>query len=209
MIMLKSNRKSLRLDTGAIENARAQSIIDRLANNVDVSNSTPNAAVIQKAIFFFVQLHKSLKQVKGENGPNEDIKNLLYDPKSRRTIHGLLDLISLEGIYPALSPGVGVPLECRVKSVLPPGVVAKPHQAAGQSKADDDSNLLPDILRSLVPIALEKTPGGLGPIIQERCLIDLFSACGELAFRPGSSTEDQNHYKELFGRLLDQYVIFT
>ena len=64
--------------------------------------------------------------------PDNEVRVLLLEPEHRQAVEGLLDLVSLEGIYPNLSPGVGIPINNRVKSVLQKGYIAKPSEVNDQ-----------------------------------------------------------------------------
>ncbi|KAH0562523.1 hypothetical protein GP486_002783 [Trichoglossum hirsutum] len=126
-------------------------------------------------------------------------------------MYGLFDLVSLEGIYPLLSPGVGIPLERRVKSVLPVGVIAR--QAPSSSTKDWSASLLQEVVDCLQGICLNRRIG-LGPICQERVLVDLISACGELAFGPnvedGVTTAKYNNiFRILVGDQLSAKEYFS
>ena len=126
----------------------------------------------------------------------------VLEASSRRVIDGLLDLVTLEGIYPLLSPGVGIPLEQRIKSLLPASVTATPAEDAVYSISEDE--LLQDSVDALYDIATEG-PDDLQTIIRSRSLVDVIAGCGQLAFRPENQIEK---YKTVFQRALQEYVLF-
>lgn len=146
-------------------------------------------------------IHNGLSQsVKSSGSPN-----LLQSPSQQKTIDGLLDLISLEGIYPFLSPGVGVPIERRVRSVLKAGLVSKP-SPADDGAAHKDKSLLAEICDGLYGIT--KGEGrGLVSSLQERTLVDLIAGLGELAYSPLLPDQDSGkQHDRILRSLLDRYV---
>jgi hypothetical protein len=158
--------------------------------------------VIRRGLDLLMTIHRSLALE--QEGDKSVETPTLYEPRIRRTMYGLFDLVSLEGIYPLLSPGVGIPLERRVKSVLPVGVIAR--QALPSNNEDRSVVLLQEVVDCLEGICLNKRTG-LGPICQERVLVDLISACGELAFGP--NVEDgvtMAKYANIFKTLVGEYV---
>lgn len=121
----------------------------------------------------------------------------------QKIVNALLDLISLEGIYPSLSPGVGVPTERRVKSVLQVGRVTRP------SLTDDnrDEDLLGEVCNRLRLVA-EGESSWLITSLQERILVDLIAGLGELAYN--NSVKDEISrilYDRRLRSLLDRYVL--
>ena len=98
---------------------------------------------------------------------------------------GLLDLISVEGIYPFLSPGVGIPIERRVQSVLRAGFVTRSSFTSGWSK-HRDKKLLPAICTDLYEIAVGHH---LSSVLRDRTLVDLIAGFGELGYSPSTRHE--------------------
>lgn len=126
---------------------------------------------------------------------------MLQSSSSRRVVDGLLDLISLEGIYPCLSPNVGIPIERRVRSVLQGGVVTQPVMEAQRG-----GDLLAEIIDGLYPVVKEGS-NGLGLALRERTLVDVVAGAGQLAFDPSKSAgQIQKRYGIVFKVLLEQYV---
>ena len=131
----------------------------------------------------------------------------LEDAKRRRTLHALLDLISLEGIYPSLSKDVGIPLEKRLISVLPAGVIAKQSQAHVGDKSQDEA-LLNQILTVLNGILLDGRPS-IQPILRDRILPDIISGTAELAFNSESLPQDaKGNYKHMLRRVINEYGLY-
>lgn len=129
----------------------------------------------------------------------------LEDAKRRRMLHALLDLISLEGIYPSLSSGVGIPLQQRVISVLPAGVIAKQTHAPPSSIPHNET-LLRQIMAILLNIVLDSRLS-IQPVIRGRILSDIISGVADLAFNPNISlSPDQTKFQEEFAAIINQYV---
>lgn len=127
----------------------------------------------------------------------------MEDAKRRRMLHALLDLISLEGIYPSLSSGVGIPLQQRVISVLPAGVIAKQAQEPGSSSPHNEA-LLRGILEVLSTILFDKRQS-IQPVIRGRILSDIISGLSDLAFNPNvQASQDQERYGEALARVIDE-----
>lgn len=185
--------------------ARGQSLIERLVTQLLKHSEThlpeKRALVLRTAISHLWAIHVALIG----SSDSCDAKQTLYNSRDRRVIDGLLDLISLEYIYPALSPGVGIPIERRVKSVLQAGVAARHGTEIGQNESID-LNLLKEVVNGLSRIVVAGD-NGVNPAIRERNLVDVICGCGELAY--GLSYEESNQsngYRVLLEKLLDEYV---
>ena len=161
------------------------------------SEEDSRAWVIRQALALLSSIHTALR---ASSDPN-CIKELLYNSKSRRIIDALLDLISLEGIYPNLLPGVGVPIERRVKSVLQGGVTLR--SADVKSSSAGSESLLSEIIGQLKSIALDSGQG-LCSILLDRTLVDLIAAMGQLVFSP-FATQFQTRSSD-FDLLLQGYA---
>ena len=111
---------------------------------------------------------------------------------------GLLDLVSLEGIYPNLLPGVGIPIERRVQSVLQGGTSTR---VLGSDDSQTDETLLVDIVSQLSSIAMASSKG-LRSAIQERILVDLIAAQTQLAFAP--AVDDRKYHAGALRTLIDR-----
>lgn len=121
-------------------------------------------------------------------------------------LHALLDLISLEGIYPSLSTGVGIPLQQRVISVLPPGVIAKQASLPSSSKPNDEA-LLAQILSVLFDILFDVRPS-IQPVIRGRILSDIISGSSDLAFNSNLPLSRKRPHEEGFMKLIEEYAFF-
>ena len=160
--------------------------------------------IIETALSLLLAIHEGLSQTAEE----ADSPNALQSSSQQKTIDGLLDLISLEGIYPFLSPGVGVPIERRVRSVLKGGLVSKPSPADGGA-APEDKGLLARICVGLYSVT--KGGGrGLTSSVEGRTLVDLIAGLGELAYAPLIRDQKSAEQHDLMIReLLDRYAAST
>lgn len=157
--------------------------------------------VVSKALSILSKIHHALSQ---ESVASMSL-DVLQDLKCRRVIDGLLDLVSLEGIYPSLSLGVGIPIERRVRSVLQGGIVTRT-SSAEESQGAKDKELLVKITENLNQIAESKVVG-LRSALRERTLVDLVAGLGELAYNPSYAHEDSSSsHAARLKILLDAYV---
>lgn len=179
----------------------------------DASADSPHvdrAAVIGTALDILTRIHTAFvspaeEQDEPEEPEKERLDPNLEDAKRRRMLHALLDLISLEGIYPSLSSGVGIPLQKRVISVLPAGVIAKPEYTPA-STAPQDATLLHRIMGVLLSITLDSRPS-IQPLIRTRILSDLISGTADLAFNPNFVPDDRVDFQKQFTKIIDEYVL--
>ena len=143
-------------------------------------------AVIDKALDILIGIHKSFtppgSREVAQQPYSEVADSPMEDAKRRRMLHALLDLISLEGIYPSLSAGVGIPLQQRVISVLPAGIIAKKAQVITSSVPHNEP-LLRRIIGVLLVILSNPRPS-IQPLIRSRILSDVISGISDLAFNP-------------------------
>ena len=126
-----------------------------------------------------------------------------------RIVSSLLDFLSLEGIYPLLSLGVGVPIEHRVKPLLQAGVTARrPESLQTATTNEEDVSLLKDVALELSAIISSQDAGkGLQSLIEDRLLTDVVSACAELAYGPKTSDEQgRSQFHLLLSQLIEMYV---
>lgn len=138
----------------------------------------------------------------------------LENPTDRRTVFSLLDLLVLEGIYPSLSKGVGIPIERRARSFLLPSQLAP---GKGED-ARKDRDLLKAVVSGVLGVLgigknrvvaqqdAQPTPSSSPSVermIRERCLVDLVAGCAELAFNPEAPAAEVEAYTPLFNRLLE------
>lgn len=129
----------------------------------------------------------------------------LEDAKRRRMLHALLDLISLEGIYPSLSSGVGIPLQRRVISVLPAGVIARQADIPA-SDAPHNMALLHRCMKVLLGILLDSRPS-IQPVIRGRILSDIISGTADLAYNPHIDIQGERAIlRQQLATIVNEYV---
>ncbi|GAD99034.1 protein required for cell viability [Paecilomyces variotii No. 5] len=192
-----------------IQKSRGESLLQILSKKLSVLPEEENQrnAVISEALSLLAQIHTAFATSIGDDdepGTSRETEDVaLEDAKRRRILHSLLDLISLEGVYPSLSGGVGVPLEKRVISVLPAGVIAKQSEVPGDSKPRDES-LLSQILNVLRDLLFDERPS-IQPIIRGRILSDIISGSADLAFNARTlPLEGKKQFREFFENVIEQ-----
>lgn len=154
--------------------------------------------MIQKALDLLSKIRLSFE--------SEAASTALENLSDRKTLDVLLDLISLEGIYPCLSPGVGIPIERRVKSILRAGFVTKSSPSTGRLRRGH-KKLLPAICINLYEIAIGHP---LSSVLRDRTLVDLIAGLGELAYSPLTHHEAiDDTWTPKLNRLLDKWVNFS
>jgi hypothetical protein len=172
-------------------------------------DGSARADVIGKALGLLSQIHVAFVNpvIDGEqssqvNAEEEDAA--LEDAKRRRILHALLDLIALEGIYPSLSLGVGIPLQQRVISVLPAGVIAQ--QNPPPPEKPTDILLLGRILTELSVIIFDARPS-IQPVITGRILSDIISASSDLGYNPIlPASKEQSRYRQILAKVVEEFV---
>lgn len=176
----------------------------------EFDHDTARNAVIGKALDSLSRIHSAFvtpmedrDEVHQTTAVDEDPD--LEDARRRRTLHALLDLISLEGIYPSLSSGVGIPLQQRVISVLPAGVIAKQTHIY-ESITPRNKDLLSNIISTLLEI-LSDTRQSIQPVIRSRILSDIVSGTADLGFNPNiTPTEHKLKFRNGFTIIINEYV---
>jgi len=154
----------------------------------NVHNGDEPGHIIAYAISLVQNIHAHLLTKYKSSPSPEDI----FSPKDRRIIIALLDLLALEGIYPYLTPGVGVPLERRAKAVIAPSSKTSSGGIRSIQKLRDIS-VLTDVILALSSL-FQNGRGEVVELLKDRCLVDLVAGCGELAFNPSQDdglTEDE------------------
>lgn len=157
--------------------------------------------IIEKSLRVLLDIHEGLSQ----NGTSFSAPDKLHSTEHQKIVDVLLDLISLEGIYPLLSPGVGIPIERRVKSVLQNGLVSRSSPVADAISRQEDRAFLSQICRQLYRI-LNGNGTGLGPSVQERTLVDVIAGWGELVWAPSFQDEHAKDNGRMLQSLLDGFV---
>ena len=174
------------------------SLIDRLSAGLKDHSSGAQELrrqVINKALSLLADIDRVLILA----AEAKSASRLLYTSDSRRVIDGLLDLVSLEGIYTNLLPGVGVPIERRVKSILQGGTVAGVSDLA--TEQESCGTLLQSVVACLHGI-LVGSQDGISGVLRERILVDLIAAEAQLGFAPNIRAPQKNF--SMFNELIDR-----
>ncbi|KAI9679531.1 MAG: hypothetical protein M1817_005553 [Caeruleum heppii] len=190
--------------------SQTTSIIETLSNHLrglGVTEAADRSVVISKALQLLSGIQTDLASKDTSEGSSAPDNDTFDDPHNRRLVYGLLDLITLEGIYPLLSPGVGIPLERRVRSVLATGLATtNPSPTPEKRRAHEEVRLLREIVDCLHQVLQHGLPP-LSSILRERSLVDVISATGELAYSPYIEEPGiHSRYKLILTELLDEYV---
>ncbi|RPA72420.1 hypothetical protein BJ508DRAFT_419463 [Ascobolus immersus RN42] len=144
---------------------RSQSVITSIAEANNLPSEPPAEGlhpVISRALTILGDLLENPPP-----GPSEGQSS----PEDWRAVYALLDLLSLEVIYPSLSPGVGIPIERRVKPIIQQQLSPKTSSSRSQLRA------VTDIL-----LRIWARRGSLSDALARRSIADLVAANGELAF---------------------------
>ncbi|KAJ5849670.1 hypothetical protein N7455_009526 [Penicillium solitum] len=198
------------LDREEIQKTQGKSLLQILSRTPGEDDSAGDDAarptVINEALDILINIHRSFVSPEDQYGSLQSYGEVEDSPsedaKRRRMLHALLDLISLEGIYPSLSTGVGIPLQQRVISVLPAGVIAKQAQTVASSVPHDEP-LLRRIIDVLVDVLFDPKPS-LQPIIRGRILSDIISGTSDLAFNPNTViSSHRKTYQKMLGKIID------
>lgn len=118
--------------------------------------------------------------------------NAPYDASLAGVVYGLLDIITLLGIVPQLSPGVA--FSQRPKSVLTADIIRTPHK---------DQYLLPKVVQVLIHI-LEQRGTGVQPLLSQRILPDIITALAELSFSPASDSQAACKVIEIYRNVVSE-----
>lgn len=196
-----------------IQRSQGKSLLEILGRSAEVAISDHNTtrnAVIGKALNILSQTHSAFvtpvedRDEVPQAAADDDDPNL-EDARRRRMLHALLDLISLEGIYPSLSSGVGIPLQQRVISVLPAGVIAKQTHIP-ETATPRNEELLSRIMNALLNILSDTRPS-IQPVIRGRILSDIISGTADLGFNPSLAASEQKiAFQDDLIKILNEYV---
>lgn len=187
---------------------RGKSLVEILSRDSPTSTTRDEAQirllVIEQALQCLQDIHEAYASaVNSESLILQAPEDAREDARRRRALNTLLDLISIEGVYPSLSTGVGIPLEKRVLTTLPAGVITKQVPEAAEYKSRNEA-LLQRILSTLINIVLDEREG-IQMIVQGRVLSDIISGTAELAFNPRvASDEEKKEFQQKFERIIAQ-----
>ncbi|KAL8706481.1 MAG: hypothetical protein Q9201_000465 [Fulgogasparrea decipioides] len=127
--------------------SQAKSVIEILSDRAekDEQHVKLRREVIEKALELIDSVHNASCTTDNSLGQSQPSTN----QRTQKMVDALIDLVVIEGIYPSLAPGVGVPMERRVKSALKGDLVTKP-LSQDRSGQLEDEELLVTILTSLL-----------------------------------------------------------
>ncbi|KAF9920859.1 hypothetical protein FBU30_009194 [Linnemannia zychae] len=159
------------------------------------------AEFVDQSVKLLVKLEEDLMatvRYRETNDPSNDQE--LLGLMDQRMIHTMLEIIVCWGIYPCLLPGVGTPLNRRVRSNIAqkeifatgPSSSAKGISTTVTDKPVDtteSTNMLWAIVEPLAKITIAYSPKScrfttLGSILANRHIPDLYAALLQLAYRP-------------------------
>ncbi|KAJ5120770.1 uncharacterized protein N7515_010158 [Penicillium bovifimosum] len=192
------------LDRENLRKSKGESLL-RTLSQISGDDDAVRPTVIGKALDILLSLHESLVVPDDQSVSYQPLEagddSPMEDAKRRRMLHALLDLISLEGIYPSLSSGVSIPLQQRVISVLPAGVVAKQAPVVASS-VPHNQPLLRRIVHVLIDILADPRPS-IQPVVRGRILSDIISGTVDLAFNPDlTGSSDRSFYQKAVAKLV-------
>lgn len=198
------------LDNVQSQKSRGQSLVDILNETLrddEKETGSVRRDVIIKALSLLSLIHTAFVTPSSDGDPpsqtaqpTEDVA--LEDAKRRRLLLALLDLIAVEGIYPSLSRGLGLPLHQRVFSALPAGVIAQQQHHAQESP--EDVFLLEKIWIALSSIIFDEKVS-VQDVIRGRVLSDMISAAADLGYNSRSLSDDKKDiYRRDVGRLIEE-----
>ncbi|KAB8243649.1 protein required for cell viability [Aspergillus flavus] len=192
-----------------LQKSRGSSLLKILSgDSIDeaLDENLTRTAVVGKALDILTRIHSAFVSPIKDAGfpqPRESEDAALEDAKRRRLLHALLDLISLEGIYPSLSSGAGIPLQQRVISVLPAGVIAHQPQKPPNNKPQNEV-LLERIMSVLSDIICDERRS-IQPVIRGRILSDIISAASDLASNAEHLSQDKKQrYRDVVAKVVEE-----
>ncbi|KAI1300530.1 transmembrane and coiled-coil domains-containing protein 7 [Mortierella claussenii] len=171
--------------------------------NTDVEHQDVRTKFVVESVQLLIQLEEillSLVRDRELNDPGND-KELL-GLMDQRMIHTMLEIIVCWGIYPCLLPGVGMPLNRRVRSnivqtdLFAAGTGSGPTNSASNDTIIDKpvdrsatTSMLWSIIEPLSKMTIAYSPKvtrftTLGSILASRHVPDLYAALLQLAYRP-------------------------
>lgn len=125
--------------------------------------------VIEEAGVLLLSIHKAILA-----DQNQSPGRQVYDSTLLNTVYNLLDLLILDGVYPALPVGVGSPLERRTKCLL----FRKPDPTYTSPK---DLGIIASILNNTLNVIAADVDRGIEPMQRGRVLNDLIAGNAWLA----------------------------
>jgi hypothetical protein len=146
-----------------------------------------------QVVLYSVDLLKRLHRTCNEDGNQLGIKDWKY-------VNSIVDIVLVVGLYPTLSPGVGLPANSRIKSPL-----LQRKETEGSIPENERTRVLELIILSLKVIMEEG--GEVGESLQRRHLPDILGGFMELSFNPSRSNVHRTSWEIRYDSFLSRYVI--
>jgi hypothetical protein len=170
--------------SGSIAEKIAIAKFENCTNEHDEMN---RRQIIEEACSLLMSIHNAVAADQNNTGSSQ-----AYDSTLLGGVYNLLDLLVLEGVYPALPVGVGSPVERRAKSLL----YRKPDLSYIPPK---DLGLVKFILEDTLNVIASAFDIGIEPMQRHRVLNDLIAANVWLAWSEGKPPQETE-----FSRSLDR-----
>ncbi|KAK7546807.1 hypothetical protein IWX91DRAFT_297987 [Phyllosticta citricarpa] len=173
-----------------------EDIFDRIKQHVGRDEDPSiSSNVFEMVLQHVVRIHQA--DIANESQGRISNEEGEYDGDSRTTLYGLLDLLAIRGILPALSPGVSI--KKRPKSVI--SGLQEPNEF--ERSFSQNAPPLTQIIDSLSEI-LSDPAQGLAPLVRERILTDVVAGTAQLAFSPESDSKTRTKYGGVFERIIEK-----
>jgi molybdopterin-guanine dinucleotide biosynthesis protein len=156
----------------------ASNIIAKAHDFAHAPSVAASGKVVESACTHLLSLHSAITEQYAKTAP-------ILDTLLSRTAHDLLDIIVVEGLYPSLSPHVGIAEERRRHS----------HFYKHTTKDPPNLGVLNAILQTFSTIALSN-PVGLSRVVRDRHMVDLLAALYNLTYSPTSDTTQRARAKQ-------------
>ncbi len=167
------------------------------------SNIDEYASFLEKALGLLRDIHREAVSAEKDANELDGVPFSLADPRYRKVIAGLLDVVVLQGICPFLSPGVGTPYEQRVRVTT--------YNAVRRSTPQPRISLgiLSKVIDYLLCDISESAGIGVEPFIRDRILPDVVCGAAELAYSPDWDTcanEERDVIRRKFRPILKSFL---
>src|SRR6266480_211332 len=182
---------------GTLEN---KSVTETLADQIygvqlsEVEKKIARQHVLRRTCSLLETIHKAIiRETSSQDGDQQDVT---FDSSLYSAVMALVDLLTLEGIYPSLPQGVVSPAERRKKSLLYTKV---PPQVPLSENLQFSNHIL---RHTFNPILLDKQQG-VQPFLRERIISDIVLGNVNLAFLPDLRIDERTYFAESLHKILD------
>lgn len=180
------------MENKSVSETLADQIYDAQLSELEKRNACQD--VLRRTCSYLESIHKAI--ISETSSQDGDQHNVTFDSSLYSAVMVLVDLLTLEGIYPSLPQGVVSPPERRKKSLLYTKV---PPQAA----LSEDLQFSNHILRhTFNPILLDKQQG-VQPFLRERIISDIVIGNANLAFLLDCRIYERTYFAESLHQILD------